>query len=61
MVHGCEKLIKKNDWKMPCEAAKNLSITIKIEVIEYLHTNFDLYKAKNEDAAQMVITGIINH
>ena len=57
-IHGCEKLIKKNDWKKSCEAANNLSSPTNIEVIEYLHTNFDLYKAKNEDGShQGLITG----
>jgi membrane-bound lytic murein transglycosylase A len=57
-LHGCEKLIKKNDWKMPCEEAKNLLSPSNKEVIEYLHTYFDLYKAKNEDGSSKgLITG----
>jgi membrane-bound lytic murein transglycosylase A len=57
-LYGCEKLIKKNDWKMPCEEAKNLLSPSNKEVIEYLHTYFDLYKAKNEDGSSKgLITG----
>jgi len=57
-VHGCEKLINLNDWKVSCEAAKNLSLPSNIEVIEYLHKHFDLYKAKNEDGSKKgLITG----
>ena len=57
-IHGCEKLIKLNDWKVSCEAAKNLSSPSNIEVIEYLHKHFDLYKAKNEDGSKKgLITG----
>ena len=57
-VHGCEKLINLNDWKVSCEAAKNLSSPSNIEVIEYLHKHFDLYKAKNEDGSKKgLITG----
>ena len=37
-IHGCEKLIKRNDWKISCEAAKNLSSPSNIEVINiYIH------------------------
>ena len=57
-VHGCEKLINLNDWKVSCEAAKILSSPSNIEVIEYLHKHFDLYKAKNEDGSKKgLITG----
>jgi len=57
-VHGCKKLINLNDWKVSCEAAKNLSSPSNIEVIEYLHKHFDLYKAKNEDGSKKgLITG----
>ena len=57
-IHGCEKLIKKDEWKKSCKAANNLSSPSNIEVIEYLHKNFDLYKAKNEDGSQEgLITG----
>jgi len=57
-IHGCEKLIKLNDWKVSCKAAKNLSSPSNIEVIEYLHKHFDLYKAKNEDGSKKgLITG----
>ena len=57
-LHGCEKLIKKNDWKIPCEEARNLSSPSSMEVINYLHTYFNLYKAKNEDGSSKgLITG----
>jgi len=57
-LHGCEKLIKKNDWKIACEKAKNLSSPSNMEVINYLHTYFNLYKAKNEDGSSKgLITG----
>jgi membrane-bound lytic murein transglycosylase A len=57
-IYGCEKLIKKNDWKISCEAAKNLSSPSNKEVINYLHTYFDLYKAKNKDGSSKgLITG----
>ena len=57
-LHGCKKLIKINDWKNSCEAAKNLSSPSNIEVIEYLHKYFNIYKAKNEDGSQEgLITG----
>ena len=57
-VHGCEKLINLNDWKVSCEAAKILSSPSNIEVIEYLHKHFDLYKAKNEEGSKKgLITG----
>ena len=57
-LHGCEKLIKKNDWKIPCEEARTLSSPSSMEVINYLHTYFNLYKAKNEDGSSKgLITG----
>ena len=57
-VHGCKKLINVNNWKASCEAAKNMSTPSDAEVIQYLHTHFDLYKAKNEDGSQKgLITG----
>jgi len=57
-LHGCKKLIEINDWKNSCEAAKNLSSPSNIEVIEYLHKYFNIYKAKNEDGSQEgLITG----
>jgi len=57
-VHGCKKLINLNDWKVSCEAAKILSSPSNIEVIEYLHKHFGLYKAKNEDGSKKgLITG----
>jgi len=57
-IHGCEKLITVNDWKVSCEAARNLSSPSNIEVIEYFHKHFDLYKAKNKDGSQKgLITG----
>ena len=57
-VHGCKKLINVNNWKASCEAAKNISTPSNAEVIQYLHTHFDLYKAKNEDGSQKgLITG----
>ena len=57
-LHGCKKLIKKNDWKISCEAAKNLKSPSNKEVINYLHSHFDLYKAKNKDgSSEGLITG----
>ena len=57
-IYGCEELIKKIDWKISCEAAKNLSSPSNKEVINYLHTYFDLYKAENEDGSSKgLITG----
>ena len=57
-IHGCKKLININDWKIACEAAKNLSTPTNIQVVEYLHTHFNLYKAKNEDGSQKgLVTG----
>ena len=57
-LHGCEKLIEKTDWKVSCEAAKNLSSPSNKEVINYLHTYFNLYKAKNRDGSSKgLITG----
>ena len=57
-LHGCKKLIEINDWKNSCEAAKNLSSPSNIEVIEYLHKYFNIYKAKNKDGSQEgLITG----
>ncbi len=57
-IYGCEELIKKIDWKISCEAAKNLSSPSNKEVIHYLHTYFDLYKAENEDGSSKgLITG----
>ena len=32
-LHGCEKLIKRNDWKISCAAAKNLISPSNKEVI----------------------------
>ena len=57
-IYGCEELIKKDEWRKSCEAANNLSSPSNIEVIEYLHMNFDLYRAKNEDGSnEGLITG----
>ena len=57
-LHGCEKLIKRNDWKVSCAAAKNLISPSNKEVINYLYTYFDLYKAKNKDGSSKgLITG----
>ena len=57
-IHGCEKLININVWKTSCEAAKKISSPSDIEVIEYLHKHFDLYKAKNKDGSKKgLITG----
>ena len=57
-IYGCEELIKKIDWKTSCEAAQNLSSPSNKEVINYLHTYFDLYKAENEDGSSKgLITG----
>ena len=57
-IHGCKKLIKKDDWKVSCEAAMNLSSPSDKEVINYLYTYFDLYKAKNKDGSSKgLITG----
>ena len=47
-IHGCESLIKLDDWKSVCEKAKNLLLPTNKEVIKYLYTHFDLYKAHNE-------------
>ena len=57
-IHGCEKLIKLDDWRSVCEQAKNLLSPTNMEVIKYLHTHFDLYKANNEDGSKKgLITG----
>ena len=57
-IHGCEKLIKLDDWRNVCEQAMNLSSPTNNEVIKYLHTHFDVYKANNEDGSkQGLITG----
>ena len=57
-IHGCEKLIKLDDWRNVCEQAMNLSSPTNNEVIKYLHTHFDVYKANNEDGTkQGLITG----
>ena len=57
-IHGCKKLIKKNNWKSSCKAANKLSSPTNKEVIDYLHLNFNLYKARNEDGSQEgLITG----
>ena len=57
-IHGCESLIKLDDWKSVCEKAKNLLLPTNKEVIKYLYTHFDLYKAHNEDGSKKgLITG----
>ncbi len=57
-IHGCESLIKLDAWKSVCEQANNLLLPTNKEVIKYLHTHFDLYKAHNEDGSKKgLITG----
>ena len=57
-LQGCEKLIEQKAWASSCESAKKLSSPTNIKIIDYLHTNFDLYKTQNEDGSQEgLITG----
>ena len=57
-IYGCVNLIKKMNWKKACEEANKLLSPTNKEVIEYLHDNFNLYKAKNKDGSEKgLITG----
>jgi peptidoglycan lytic transglycosylase A len=57
-LQSCRPLIKREQWKLACEAAAAINKPNNAMIVDYLSTYFDVYRAQNEDGTtDGLITG----